>query len=125
MIQSIQADTTALYSSSKSVMGSGKISISSETKNTTVSQSKNDEATAVSSQGDTLTISSAGSNLAAAASSESSDSSSSSEENLSQYTDLQLKQMLQNGEITQAEYNAEIQSRDESVTSAVTTDDVK
>jgi hypothetical protein len=113
MSLSIQADTTALYSSTNSIFGSSKVSASATTKDTTSSQSTDDEATAVSSQGDTLTISSAGSKLAASATSEDSDSSSSSTEDLSQYTDLQLKQMLQEGEITQAEYEAEIESREE------------
>jgi hypothetical protein len=44
----------------------------------------------------------------------SSTSSTSSESNLSQYSDYELKQMLENDEITQAEYNAEIKSRQES-----------
>jgi hypothetical protein len=43
----------------------------------------------------------------------SSTSSTSSESNLSQYSDYELKQMLENDEITQAEYNAEIKSRQE------------
>jgi hypothetical protein len=51
---------------------------------------------------------------AAAVSGSSSSSSSSSDSNLSEYTDSELKKMLQNGEITQAEYDAEIKSREES-----------
>jgi predicted kinase len=87
-----------------------------------VASNSDSDTTAVSSQGDTLTISSAGSNLAANATSTSSDSdSSSSEDNLSQYTEIQLQQMLQNGEITQAEYDAEIQSRESSDASSVIT----
>jgi hypothetical protein len=49
----------------------------------------------------------------AAVSGSSSSSSSSSDTSLSEYTEAQLKEMLQDGEITQAEYNAEIQSREE------------
>ncbi len=45
------------------------------------------------------------------ASTVSSSSSSDSSSNLSSYTTAQLKQMLENGEITQAEYNEEIASR--------------
>jgi hypothetical protein len=48
---------------------------------------------------------------AAAISSGSSSSSSSTDSNLSEYTESELKEMLQNGEITQAEYDAEIKSR--------------
>lgn len=48
---------------------------------------------------------------AAAVTGSSSDSSSSSTSDLSSYSASQLKQMLENGEITQAEYEAEIQSR--------------
>ncbi len=47
----------------------------------------------------------------ASAVSSSSSSSSDSTSNLSAYTTAQLKQMLENGEITQAEYNEEIASR--------------
>jgi transcription initiation factor IIF auxiliary subunit len=115
MSLSIQADTSAIYSQASSIFGSSKISASATAKSSTSSQSSDDEVTAVSSQGDTLTISSAGSNLAANATANSSDDSSSTED-LSQYTEYQLKQMLQNGEITQAEYNAEIQSREETST---------
>ncbi len=43
-----------------------------------------------------------------------SSSGSSSTNNLSQYTDTELKQMLQDGEITQSEYNAELESRSSS-----------
>jgi hypothetical protein len=50
---------------------------------------------------------------AAVSSGSSSSSSSSSESDLSGYTEAQLKTMLQNGEITQAEYEAEIKSRQE------------
>jgi hypothetical protein len=42
-----------------------------------------------------------------------SSSSSSSDSNLSQYSVAELKEMLQNGEITQAEYDEEIQSREQ------------
>jgi hypothetical protein len=119
---SIQADVSALYNSSNSIWGNSKISAGSEAKTSTTSQSDDSEATAVSSQGDTLTISSAGSKLATSSAS-SDDSSSSSEDNLSQYTDLQLKQMLQNGEITQAEYDAEIESRDEDGTVSLVSED--
>jgi hypothetical protein len=54
---------------------------------------------------------------AAAVSGSSSASSSSSEESsLAQYSEAQLKEMLNEGEITQAEYNAEIKSREQSET---------
>jgi hypothetical protein len=42
-----------------------------------------------------------------------SDDTSSTDSSLSSYTETQLKEMLRNGEITQAEYNAEIQSREQ------------
>lgn len=51
---------------------------------------------------------------AVSGSSSSSSSSSSSTNNLSQYTSIELKEMLQDGEITQSEYNAEIESRSSS-----------
>jgi hypothetical protein len=54
----------------------------------------------------------------AAVSQSSSSSSSSSDSSLSQYTDSELKKMLQNGEITQAEYDAEIKSREETDTTS-------
>jgi hypothetical protein len=41
-------------------------------------------------------------------------SSSSEDSSLSQYSEAELKEMLNNGEITQAEYNAEIKSREQS-----------
>jgi hypothetical protein len=47
----------------------------------------------------------------AAAVTGSSSSSSSSSSNLSEYTESELKEMLENGEITRAEYEAEINSR--------------
>jgi hypothetical protein len=47
-----------------------------------------------------------------------SSSSSSTDSNLSEYTDAELKEMLENGEITQAEYEAEIESRSQSDTSS-------
>jgi hypothetical protein len=53
-----------------------------------------------------------------AAVSGSSSSSSSSDSNLSEYSEAELKEMLENGEITQAEYEAEIQSRSQSSTSS-------
>jgi hypothetical protein len=40
-----------------------------------------------------------------------SSSSSSTDSNLSEYTEAELKEMLEDGEITQAEYDAEIKSR--------------
>ncbi len=51
---------------------------------------------------------------AANASAVSGSSSSSDDSSLSQYSEAELKQMLQDGEITRAEYNAEIKSREES-----------
>jgi hypothetical protein len=57
-------------------------------------------------------------NSAAVSGGSSSSSSSSSESNLSEYTESELKEMLQNGEITQAEYEAEINSRQQSDTSS-------
>jgi hypothetical protein len=114
MSLSIQAGTTAIYSSTNSVFGNSKVSAgtATATKASASAKSEDEGVSAVSSQGDTLTISSAGSSLAANAISSDSDSSSLTDD-LSQYTDYQLKQMLQNGEITQAEYDAEIQSRQE------------
>jgi hypothetical protein len=54
----------------------------------------------------------------AAVSGSTSSSSSSSDSNLSEYTESELKEMLENGEITQAEYDAEIQSRSQSDSSS-------
>jgi maltodextrin utilization protein YvdJ len=51
---------------------------------------------------------------AAAVTGSSSGSSSSSSSNLSEYTESELKEMLENGEITRAEYEAEINSRKQS-----------
>jgi hypothetical protein len=53
---------------------------------------------------------------AAAVSGSSSDTSTDS--NLSEYSLAELKEMLENGEITQAEYDAEIQSRQASATAS-------
>ncbi len=50
---------------------------------------------------------------ASASSASTSSSSSSSTSSLSQYSEAELKEMLRNGEITQAEYNAEISSRED------------
>ena len=60
---------------------------------------------------DSAAVSGAGS-----AGSSASGSSSSSETSLSNYTESELKEMLQDGEITQAEYNAEIKSREDDTT---------
>jgi hypothetical protein len=54
----------------------------------------------------------------AAVSGSTSSSSSSSDSNLSEYTESELKEMLENGEITKAEYDAEIQSRSQSESSS-------
>jgi hypothetical protein len=164
MIQSIQAGNTAIYNSTKNVLGGGKVSVSEEKPTSTIEQNE-DETTMTSVQGDTLTISNAGAQQAAKAqvadvvtetttednytdslaaaissaassvgiteytatqnansadsaaiSSGSSSSSTSSDSDLSEYSEYELKTMLQNGEITQAEYNAEIASRQKSET---------
>jgi hypothetical protein len=172
MIQSIQAGSTAVYNSTNNVLGAGKLSVGTE-QSASKALKDEDETTATSSQGDTLTISSAGaqkaaktftgesanrpsvagtteeaytdaqaSALSSAASSAgiteytsvknensanaaavssgsgTSSSSSSSESDLSGYTEAQLKTMLENGEITQAEYEAEIKSRQEGDTTS-------
>jgi hypothetical protein len=169
MIQSIQANNTAIYNQANSILGNAKVSTTTEEATKDTEEKNDDETTTTSIQGDTLTISTAGAQKAAktqqtsvpdiftqstelstdegytdataaaissAASSigiteysamknessvasaavssgsgSSSTSSTSSESNLSQYSDYELKQMLENDEITQAEYNAEIQSR--------------
>jgi hypothetical protein len=54
----------------------------------------------------------------AAVSGSTSSSSSSTDSNLSEYSESELKEMLENGEITQAEYDAEIQSRSQSESSS-------
>jgi hypothetical protein len=59
----------------------------------------------------------------ASASAVSSDSSSSSSSSLSEYTDAELKTMLRNGEITQAEYEEEIKRRQEEDGSSDDSDD--
>jgi hypothetical protein len=168
MIQSIQAGNTALYNPTQNALVSGKVSTTSTTAKDSLAAQNEDENTTTSSQGDTLTISSAGvkaaqvlsvesadraangltdngytdataSALSSAASgvgitdytsvknensvnsaavSGSSSSSSSSSSNLTQYSEAELKEMLENGEITQAEYNAEIESRQESDTTS-------
>jgi hypothetical protein len=171
MIQSIQAGTTSLYNTTTNVLSQGKVSTTTA-KTESVAAKEEDSTTQTSSQGDTVTISNAGAQMAAktfsgqsansptvagltdngytdkqasalssaassigitaytatktqnsseaAAVSSSSSSSSSSESSLSGYTESQLKTMLQNGEITQAEYNAEIQSRQEAESSSDT-----
>jgi hypothetical protein len=53
-------------------------------------------------------------NSADAAAVSGSSSSSSENSSLSQYSEAELKEMLQDGEITRAEYNAEIKSREQS-----------
>jgi hypothetical protein len=163
MIQSIQAGSTALYNPVSSAAVTGKVSTSKED-TTPAAEQNEDENTATSSQGDTVTISGAGiqaaktftgqsanrasetlaseedtytdstaaalssaaadagiteytaaknqnSANAAAVTGSSSGSSSSSGSNLSEYTESELKEMLENGEITRAEYEAEINSR--------------
>jgi hypothetical protein len=167
MIQSIQAGSTSIYNPTKSTLMAGKITTDAAEANQAAVQNE-DENTEVSSQGDTLTISSAGAQAAktftaqsanrpsvngtsedtytdataaalstaasgvgitdttiakseAAADSAAvsgSSSSSSSDSNLSEYSEAELKEMLENGEITQAEYEAEIQSRSQSSTSS-------
>lgn len=57
-----------------------------------------------------------GINDASAAKSEQASTSGTSSSNLTSYSEAQLKEMLNNGEITQAEYNAEIKSRQEKST---------
>jgi hypothetical protein len=163
MIQSIQAGTTSLYSTTTSIIGQGKVSSTKAQTEAAAQKEDEDSTTQTSAQGDTVTISNAGAQMAAktfsgqsansptvagltdngytdkqasalssaassvgitaytatktansadsAAVSSGSSQSSSSESSLSGYTETQLKTMLQNGEITQAEYNAEIQSR--------------
>jgi hypothetical protein len=163
MIQSIQAGSTSIYNPTKSTLMAGKITTDAAEANQAAVQNE-DENTEVSSQGDILTISSAGAQAAktftaqsanrpsvngtsedtytdataaafstaasgvgitdttiakseAAADSAAvsgSSSSSSSDSNLSEYSEAELKEMLENGEITQAEYEAEIQSRSQS-----------
>jgi hypothetical protein len=61
------------------------------------------------------------SSSASAVSSDSSSSSSTS--SLSEYTDAELKTMLRNGEITQAEYEEEIKRRQEEDSSSDDSDD--
>jgi hypothetical protein len=63
-------------------------------------------------------VKNANSSDAAAISSGSGTDSSSTDSDLSEYSLSELKEMLESGEITQAEYNAEIQSRQESDTSS-------
>lgn len=59
----------------------------------------------------------------AAVSSGSSSGTSSADSDLSQYSLSELKEMLEDGEITQAEYNAEIQSRQTGSTASDEQDD--
>jgi hypothetical protein len=168
MIQSIQAGSTSIYNPTKSTQMAGKVITDAAVTNQATNQNE-DENTEVSSQGDTLTISSAGAQAAktftaqsanrpsvngtsedtytdataaalssaassigiddttvaeneasadSAAVSGSSSSSSSTDSNLSEYSEAELKEMLENGEITQAEYEAEIQSRSQTDTSS-------
>jgi hypothetical protein len=67
---------------------------------------------------DDTTIAKSEASADSAAVSGGSSSSSSSDSNLSEYSEAELKEMLENGEITQAEYEAEIQSRSQSSTSS-------
>jgi hypothetical protein len=62
-------------------------------------------------------------NSASAAAVSSDSSSSSSSSSLSEYTDAELKTMLRNGEITQAEYEEEIKRRQEEDGSSDDSDD--
>jgi hypothetical protein len=170
MIQSIQAGSTSIYNPTKSTQMAGKVVTDAAVTNQAANQNE-DENTEVSSQGDTLTISSAGAQAAktftaqsanrpsvngtsedtytdataaalstaasvigiddttiaeneasaesnAVSGSSSSSSSSSTDSNLSEYSEAELKEMLENGEITQAEYEAEIQSRSQTDTSS-------
>lgn len=70
---------------------------------------------AVSGQGDTLTISETGKSASMNLSNENSaeSQSESSTENLSNYTQTQLKQMYLDGTITKSEYDEELTSREE------------
>jgi hypothetical protein len=70
--------------------------------------------TETSEQGDTLTLSKQGmqmSQSSASLSTETTTSTDSSSTDLSSYTEAELKEKLNSGEITQTEYNNEIQSR--------------
>jgi hypothetical protein len=171
MVQSIQTGSNAIYNLSQSFLGTGKVSTSETQKSSEASKNNEDETITTSSQGDTVTISTAGAQQAAkifsgqsanrpsvdglsedtytdstaelissaaadagiteytavknqnsadaaAISSESSSDSSSTDSNLSEYTLSELKEMLENGDITQAEYNAEVQSRQQSSTTS-------
>ena len=89
--------------------------------------------TATSSQGDTLEISSAGSSayensekkeenseqtniskiVSETVDTDDSDGTTSASEDLSSYTETELKQMYQNGEISKADYDEEIASREQ------------
>lgn len=79
--------------------------------------SSNNIVTETSKEGDTLSLSQEGLNMslsskaAPTTSGATSSSSSSDSSDLSGYTETQLKSMLDNGEISQAEYNQEIKSR--------------
>ena len=53
-----------------------------------------------------------GKNAAKSASASNEDSSDSSSENLSQYSDAQLKEMVSNGKISQSDYSAEMSKRE-------------
>jgi hypothetical protein len=163
MIQSIQANSTTLYNSTRNTIGAAKVTTDNKQLNAQSSQEE-DENTKTSSQGDVLTISTQGAyaaktftgqsasrpsedgtgedsytdstaaaiasaasdagineatatknaNSADAAAVSGSSSSSSEDSSLSQYSEAELKEMLQDGEITRAEYNAEIKSREQS-----------
>jgi hypothetical protein len=163
MIQSIQANSTTLYNSTRNTIGAAKVTTDNKVLNAQDSQ-EDDENTKTSSQGDVLTISTQGAyaaktftgqsasrpsedgngedsytdstaaaiasaasdagineatatknaNSADAAAVSGSSSSSSESSSLSQYSEAELKEMLQDGEITRAEYNAEIKSREQS-----------
>ncbi len=136
MIQSISANSINL--NEKTQYSSAKLSgTTTQAQNTSQAASAKKAAASVSLKnasnkiassnedeyGDTVTISSQGQSLETAAISNtdttnSSSSSSTSTEDLSSYSDIELKEMLNNGEITQTEYNEEIASREASSTTS-------
>jgi hypothetical protein len=81
------------------------------------------DGTYTDSRADALASAAAGAGITETASSENESysdvsGSSSSDSDLSQYTESELKEMLQNGEITRAEYESEISSRQQSDTAS-------
>ena len=116
VVTSIQSNQIFSNTSNSTSHVNTKTVIEAEKKNT--SQNKK-EGVVTSKDGDTLEISATATTIAAKneISTAVSGESSSSTSDLSSYSAVELKEMLQNGEITQTEYDTEMESRSSSTDS--------